>query len=312
MSTLRLTGAIPANIMPFASDGSIDEHAYRRHVDWLLTQGGAAAVTSNGHAAEVTSLSRDERRRAIQLSAEVIAGRVPLIAGVPGDTSEQAIAFASDALTEGANALLVFPLNILALGGSSALAVRHVQAIEQAVAAPLVLFLYPQWTGMHYELDTLVEICQQVPSVIAVKEWTLDIRVYERNVAALRSLDRHVSVLSSFSTNLLPSLVVGADGILSGHGSVIVNLHRLLLDAVNAGDLVLAQSIYNRIQILTRVVYRPPLADMYARMKEQLVMLDRLPQAVSRPPLMQPTTSERADLRESLRLAGLLLDRSKP
>lgn len=303
---LQLCGAIPANVMPFTADGAIDEAAYRRHIDWLVTEGGAAGITSNGHAAEVTSLSRDERRRAIAMSAEVIAGRVPLVAGVHAESSDQAIVLARDAVAEGADALLVFPLNVMQFGGSPEMAKRHFQAIEEALAVPQVLFMYPQWTGMHYNVDTLVDICVTVPSVVAVKEWSLDIRAYEQNLNAVRSLDRPVAMLSSFSTNLLPSLILGADGILSGHGSVVVDLQRHLLDAVEGEDLPLAREFYRRIQVLTPSVYRHPLVDMYTRMKEQLVMLGRLDCAAARSPLLPLSPNERAELRDALVSAGLL------
>ncbi|HEX6512151.1 MAG TPA: hypothetical protein VF157_07635, partial [Chloroflexota bacterium] len=53
-------------------------------------------------------------------------------------------------------------------------------------------------------------------------------------------------------------------------------------------------------------VYRPPMVDMYSRMKEQLVMLGRIERAVSRPPLTPLEDTERAALRQALLEAGLL------
>jgi 4-hydroxy-tetrahydrodipicolinate synthase len=113
-------------------------------------------------------------------------------------------------------------------------------------------------------------------------------------------------MLTSFSTNLLPALAVGADGILSGHGSVVVALHVQLLDEVGRGDLTAARSTYERLQHLTRVVYRDPMPNMYARMKEQLVMLGHRLQPVVRPPLRPVSEDERARLRQALVDAGLL------
>jgi len=67
---LRFSGIMPANILPFAADLSIDEPAYRRHLAWLAGTRGVTGIVANGHAAEVSSLTRDERRRALALAPD--------------------------------------------------------------------------------------------------------------------------------------------------------------------------------------------------------------------------------------------------
>ena len=302
---MDLNGVIPANILPLADDLTLDEDGYRRHVRNLAAVPGVVAVTCNGHAAEVTSLSTSERRTAVALACEAAGGRVPVISGVHAENHAQAIAYARDAEAEGASALLVFPLPALALGASQEMAYRHVAELASAVALPLVVFSYPAFTGMSYDLDTLARICA-IGSVTAVKEWSLDLRKHEDTRLLLRDLDHPVSLLTSFSTNLLPALASGADGILSGHGSVIAGLQAELLAAVRSGDLAEAGRRYARIQILTRVIYRAPMANMYARMKEHLIMLGHQLGPAVRPPLERIGDAERRELRQALADAELL------
>jgi 4-hydroxy-tetrahydrodipicolinate synthase len=296
---MDLNGVVPANLLPFRDDLSIDEDAYRRHLHTLATTPGVVGVTCNGHAAEVASLSRSERRTAVALAAEAVAGRVPLIAGIHAENYLQAIDLARDAQHDGADALLVFPLPALALGGGPEMAYRHVAELAAAVPLPLVVFSYPAFTGMSYEPATLERICS-INAVAAVKEWSLDLRVHERTRDLLRGLNHPVALLTSFSTNLLPALVSGADGILSGHGSVIADLHARLLAEVRANDLPGAQRTYERIQRLTTVIYRAPMANMYARMKEHLVMLGHELGPAVRPPLEPVGGSERRELWQAL------------
>lgn len=307
MVVLSLSGVIPANILPFDEEGRMDAGEYRRHLTWLVETPGVSGITCNGHAGEVAALDRDERRRAVAIAAETVAGRVPLVAGIYAENSVQAIDLARDARAEGADALLVMPPNALLFGGRPEMAYRHHAELAAAVDLPLVAFVYPAWTRMQYDVDTLVRICR-IPSVVAVKEWSLDISVLERNLRVVRDLDRPVSVLSSFSTNLLPSLVLGADGILSGHGSVTADLQAELLHAVRGRDPMAAVAVYERIQALTAVAYRSPMVDMYTRMKEQLVLLGRQSRAVVRPPLLPLPPEEHEALRSSLVRAGLLSD----
>lgn len=302
---MKLSGAIPANVLPFTADSGIDDPSYRKHLDWLASTPGLGGITCNGHAGEVSSLSRAERRRTVAVAAEVVAGRVPLIAGVYAESWRDGIGLAADAVAEGADALLIFPVPALALGGDPELTYQHFARIADSTPTPLVVFTYPQWTNLAYDEELLTRICA-IPTVCAIKDWTLDINISERNLRIIKSVRQDIAMLSSYSTNLLPSLVAGADGILSGHGSVVCDIHVELFDAVGRNDLTAARASYRRLQILTGPVYRAPMGNMYTRMKEQLVMLGRIDQACVRPPLPALAAAEVAELRTSLQRAGLL------
>ena len=301
---MNLNGVIPANILPLREDLSIDEPAYRRHVQWLAATNGVVAITCNGHAAEVAALNKQERRAAVAMAAKAIGGRIPLIAGIYAENHIHAIDLARDAQAEGASALLVFPVPVLSLGGRQEMAYRHVAAIAEAVPLPMVVFSYAAFTGMAYDMETLERICA-IDTVIGVKEWSLDIRIHERTRDMLQGLPRPVALLTSFSTNLLPALASGADGILSGHGSVIADIQAQLLTAVKANDLVAAKQIYARIKPLTDVIYQSPMANMYARMKEHLIMMGHEMTSAVRPPLERVDEPERRRLRQALQDSGL-------
>jgi 4-hydroxy-tetrahydrodipicolinate synthase len=301
---MKLVGAVPAALLPLHEDLAVDESSYARHVRDLAGVPGVGGVVVNGHAAEVTSLTAVERRRAVAIAAEQVS-EVPLVAGVFAQSSHEGVEVAREAVREGADALLVFPLPALALGASQEMAYEHVRRIAAAVDVPLVVFSYPASTGMAYDAATLRRLCD-IDAVCAVKEWSLDIARHEVTLQIVRSADHQVSLLTSFSTHLLPALVVGADGILSGHGSVVAPLHAELLRQVGGGDLAAASATYGRLQILTRVVYAAPMANMYARMKEHLVMLGRPFTTAVRPPLQPVGDVERKRLRQALVDAGLL------
>ena len=81
----RFSGCIPANLLPFTADLAIDVPAYKKHLRWLADTKGVTAIVANGHAAEVSSLSREERKRALALALEEVAGKVPIITGVYSD-----------------------------------------------------------------------------------------------------------------------------------------------------------------------------------------------------------------------------------
>ena len=79
--TVQVKGSIPANVLPFDADLQIDEGQYRRHLDWLA-QAEVGGITTNGHAAQVSVLSREEWERALAIALETVGHWVPLVTGI--------------------------------------------------------------------------------------------------------------------------------------------------------------------------------------------------------------------------------------
>jgi len=98
---LRFQGCMPANLLPFTVDLEIDEPAYRSHLRWLADAPGVTGIVANGHAAEVSSLTREERRHALAIALDEVAGKVPVVAGVYSDGTREAIELARDARAAG-------------------------------------------------------------------------------------------------------------------------------------------------------------------------------------------------------------------
>ena len=304
---MRFQGCMPANLLPFTADLQIDEAAYREHLRWLANTQGVTGIVANGHAGEVSSLSRDERRRALAIALDEVAGKVPVIAGVYSDGTQEAVELARDARAAGVAGLLVFPPTLFMWGAQQKpdMVLRHFSVLADAVDLPLIVFEYPPASGIGYSPETLAELCK-IPSVAGVKDWSNDIVAYENNLRALRGSGRPVAMLSSFTMSLMATFCLGADGCISGMGSVAADLQAALLAAVKAGDLAVAHAINERLAPLVAVFYAPPFVDMHNRMKEALAILGRIPAAHVRPPLTPVSEDERDRIRLALREASLL------
>ena len=118
-NNLTFAGIIPANLLPFNSDFSIDEKNYRRHLSWLANTSGVTGIVCNGHAAEVSSLNREERRKALAIAVEEVGDKVPLISGIFTESTLEAIELARDAKKEGASGLLIFPPSLFMFGAQN-------------------------------------------------------------------------------------------------------------------------------------------------------------------------------------------------
>ncbi len=306
MSTYQPEGVIPAVLLPFFDDFSIDEANYRAHIRDVASVPGVTAITTNAHASEVASCTFEEQRRILDITVEEMAGRTHVVQGVYAEGSFEAQRIAKMAHAGGASALLVFPSGIYTFGQRPEMAVEHFRRIAEVTDLPLIAFQYPLAGGQGYPLPTLLKIIEQVPTVRAIKDWSANPQLHERQVRVLQSLPRPVNVLTTHSAWLFTSLVLGCKGLLSGSGSVIADLQAQLFRAVQAGDLALARQISDRIFPTAEVFYSEPWVDMHNRMKEALVMLGKLPRAVVRPPLMKLPQSELDRIRRALQLAGLL------
>ncbi|NKB50129.1 MAG: dihydrodipicolinate synthase family protein [Alphaproteobacteria bacterium] len=298
-------GVIPAALLAFDEDFAINEAETRRHLSYVAGTNGITAVTVNGHSSEVHACSFDEQARLLDIAGDEIGDRVPLINGIYADGSLEAARLARMAEAGGASTLLCFPPQSMRMGGvrhRPEMALTHFKTIADATDLPLIVFQYGD--ELAYSLDTLVDLAEEVPTIRAVKDWS-PAQDHERHIRVLQTLPRPINVLSTNSAWLMSSLVMGANGLLSGAGSVIADLQVALFNAVQVNDLSVAKALADRIWHTSQVFYSDPFGDMHNRMKEALVLLGRQDRAVVRPPLVKLTATEVARIAEAMDAAGL-------
>ena len=300
-------GVIPACLLPFKTDLSIDEAPYRKHLRDVAAVPGITALTINAHASEVASCTFEEQRRVLDITVDEVGDDVPLVHGVYADGSLEAARIARMADQGGASCLLVFPPNPFLLGGQSRpeMALTHFSGSRtrptcrssvSSIRSPAGRAIRStRWCGWRKRSRR----CARSRIGATIRCWPTS------RSSVLHALSRPVNVLSTHSAWLFPSLVLGCDGLLSGSGSVIADLHVALWEAVQADDLPKAREIHDRVMATVEVFYASPVVDMHNRMKEALVILGRIPSAVVRPPLVKPTAQEIEKIRRALERAGI-------
>lgn len=298
-------GVIPATLMAFNDDFSINEKETRRHLSHVAGVDGLSAITVNGHASEVHACTFDEQKRLLDVAGDEIGDTLPLINGIYADGSHEAARLAKMSEEGGASALLCFPPHSMGMGlikHRPEMALAHFKTIAEATDLPLIVFHYSN--ELAYGLDTLVMLSEEIPSIKAVKDWS-PAQAHERHIRVLQSLPRPINVLSTNSSWLMSSLVMGAKGLLSGAGSVIADLQVALFNAVQNDDLKRARELAARLWHTSEVFYADPFGDMHNRMKEALVILGRQEKAVVRPPLVKLSVAEIARIGEAMASAGI-------
>ena len=295
-------GVIPACLLPFHPDLSIDEASYRKHLRDVTAVRGLSAITVNAHASEVASCTFEEQVRVLDITMDEVGTKIPVVNGIYADGSLEAARIAKMAQHGGASCLLVFPPNPLGLGSHSRpeMAIAHFRHIADATDLPIICFQYPLASGLGYPVDTLMKLIEAVPGIRAIKDWCNNAMQHERQIRLLQNLPRPVNVLTTHSSWLMSSLVLGCNGLLSGSGSVIADLQAALWQAVQANDLARAKALNDRIYPVSQAFYADPFVDMHNRMKEALVALGRIPCAAVRPPLVKLSDAEIARIRKAL------------
>ena len=299
------TGVIPACILPFHNDLSLDLISFAKHLRHTAAVPGLSAITINAHSTEVASCTPEEQHQVMDAAMDAIGDKLPIVHGIYAEGSLEAARIASQATKQGAAALLVFPPGPLTMGQNPEMVIAHFKRIAGASDLPIIAFQYPLG-GQGYPFETLARLLEEVPTVRAIKDWCNNVPQHERHIVELQSRARPVNVLTTHSAWLFSSLVLGCNGLLSGSGSVIADLQSELFAAVQANDLAKARAINNRIRPMAQVFYSNPFVDMHNRMKEALVLLGRIPRAVVRPPLVKITQPEIERIRLALVEAQLL------
>ena len=303
----KLEGVIPATLLAFDKDFQINEKASRKHIKECALTDGISAITVNGHSSEIHACNFEEQKRILSFSLEEVGDFTPVINGVYADGSIEAAKIAKMSDTTGASALLCFPPQSMAMGGHlrPEMAFEHFKRIADATDLPLICFNYPSAGNLTYPFDTLLKLFETVPTIKAIKDWSNDPMIHEKHIKTFQNLSNPVNVLTTHSSWLMSSLVMGAKGLLSGAGSVIASLQVELFNAVKVKNLESAQRINDQIFPLTQAFYSPPFLDMHNRMKEVLVITGKMQEAIVRPPLMKLSSMEINKLKKAVELSKI-------
>jgi 4-hydroxy-tetrahydrodipicolinate synthase len=304
---LELKGVIPAIILPLNPDYSIDEQGFRRHIRRVSRLKGVTGIVCNAHASEVTLLTREERKRVLQIVCEEVNGKVPVIAGAYGESTRTVIECAQDAKKGGADAILIMPPFSFTWGATQypEVVFKYFSDIDRAVDSPFVIFQYAHWTNCNYDCGTLRNLAK-IKNFIAIKNAVNDPRRYEEEYRTLKAARPEISFLNANDVQLLSYFSIGSDGTLVGYACLAPELIVRLYEAVGKGNLKEAMKINDDMYPLTRAIYSHPRLYWHTRIKEALVMMGEIKCAAARPFLPAISNEERRNIQKALIQCGLL------
>lgn len=209
MADFIFTGTGTAIVTPFTPDDKIDFEAFKRHVD-LQIEGGVDALVVLGTTGENATIWPRERREFVEVAVEHVDGRVPIIVGTGNNSTSESIGFSKEAAAQGADGLLIVGpyYNKPTQSGFKG----HVKAIADATDCPIVLYNVPGRTSFNILPETVLELADEVPSVVGVKEASGSIAQIGDILAGRPD---SLAVYSGDDEMTLSLVALGGDGVVS-------------------------------------------------------------------------------------------------
>jgi 4-hydroxy-tetrahydrodipicolinate synthase len=294
---MQLRGCGTALVTPFHQDGSLDEPALRNLVSWQI-ESGIDFLVPCGTTGETPTLTHDEWLRVIDVTVEVAAGRVRIVAGATSNSTQDAVAKAQElAGRPGVDAILTASpyYNKPTQEGQY----QHFKAIAEAVSnKPVVLYNVPGRTAANIEPATVARL-SEIPNIVALKEASGNLG----QIAEICGLVRpDFSVLSGDDALTLPVISIGGVGIISVASNEIPREMAEMTRAALNNDWNTARQIFRRYLPLMQANF---IESSPMPVKAVLAMMGRIEEAY-RLPMVPVRRDTRSKLQKIAAEAGLV------
>ena len=289
-----IKGSIVAIVTPMHDDGSLDLPCLKSLIDWHVAE-GTDGIVIVGTTGESPTVSVDEHCELIKVCIEHVAGRIPVIAGTGGNSTEEAIELTHYAKRVGANASLqVVPYyNRPTQEGMY----QHFRKIAEAVDLPVILYNVPGRTVADMSNDTIVRLAS-VPGIVGVKDATGNLA---RGTELLRAVPKSFAVYSGDDATAMALMFCGGQGNISVTANVAPKAMHELCVAAMAGKIAEAVAINDRLIPLHNRLFVEPNP---VPVKWALAQMGRIPSGI-RLPLVPLGSGHHETVRAALREAGI-------
>jgi len=293
---MQLRGCGTALVTPFSQDGAVDENALRNLVAWQVDSGINFLVPC-GTTGETPTLTHDEWLRVIDITIEVTAGRVPIVAGATSNSTQEAVAKAKEVASRaGVNAILTASpyYNKPTQEGQY----RHFRAIAEAVEKPVILYNVPGRTSANLEPATLARL-SEIANIAGVKEASGNMT---QIAEVLNVVPKTFLVFSGDDAITLPVISLGGVGVISVASNEIPREMAEMTRAALSNDWSAARTLHRKYLPLMQgnFIESSPLP-----VKAVLAMMGKI-EEVYRLPLLAMRRDTRSKLQKIVADAALI------
>lgn len=240
-----------AMVTPFNEAGEIDFAATKTLIDHLLENGTEGLIVA-GTTGESPTLTIDEKKELFQFTVDVVANRVPVIAGTGTNDTRSSIELTKIAEDAGVDGImLVSPYynkpNQTGL-------YEHFKAIAESTKLPIMLYNIPGRTSVNMDPETIIKLAQ-IDNITSVKEASGDL---EAMATIIENTPDDFYVYSGDDSLTLPLLSIGGHGVVSVASHIVGNEMNEMIKAFFAGDISKASSLHRQLLPIMKALFIAP------------------------------------------------------
>jgi 4-hydroxy-tetrahydrodipicolinate synthase len=284
-----LMGIMPPMTTPFDAAGKLSLDRIKPQVDFMIGA-GVHGIVAGGSGGEGHTLDRQEFKDLMEAVVEAIDGRVPFVAGIIVNSTEEAIARAALVSHLPIEALQVTPVHYL-FTPSEDETYRHFAAIGAACDRPILIYNVIPWN--YLSPAQLLDLMKRIPQVVGVKQSAGDLKLLADLIENARPEDM---IFTAIDALLYPSYALGARGCISALLSAAPHSNVALWHAVQNGDHAQALEIHRRQLQLWNAM---PHSILPACVKASLIM-QGIDAGHSRMPMSAPDDAQKKQIRKAL------------
>lgn len=241
-------GSIVPIVTPF-DNGELDLDSLANIINWQI-ESGTHGISVQGTTGEPSSLTMEERKQVIKVSAETVAGRVPFVPGSGSTNHAETIELSAYAEEVGADGLLL--ISPYYLRPSQEGLFQHFDAIAKRTDLPVILYNIPGRTAVNIEIDTVARLKDANDNIVGVKESNKD---FEHINRLIHKMGRDFAVYSGIELLCFPILAIGGAGYVSATGNLMPKEVADLYNFVEAGDWQAAQDLHYKMMTLNDAIF---------------------------------------------------------
>lgn len=252
MAQAKLAGIFTPNLVPLDSRGEINEAELRKYTDWLIER-GVHGLYPNGSTGEFTRFTVEERRRIIEIMADQVRGRVPILAGAAEANVKETIRACEYYHSLGVRAVAIVAPFYYKLSPASVYA--YFKEIGKNTPIDVTLYNIPLFASP-IDVPTVQRLSEECEKIVAIKDSSGDIPHMIRMIKAVRPNRPEFSFLTGWDAALMPLILVGCDGGTNATSGIVPEITRKLYDLTVAGRLDEARKVqYDLVSLFDTMIY---------------------------------------------------------
>lgn len=295
MANLIFKGAASAIVTPMNEDFSVNYEKFRELLEFQIKEGISALVVC-GTTGESATLTHEEHIDVIKFAVEVVAGRVPVIAGTGSNDTAFALELSLAAQKAGADALLM--VTPYYNKTSQAGLIAHFTYVADRVDLPIILYNVPSRTGVNIKPETYAELAKH-KNIVAAKEANGDISALAKTISLCGP---DFAIYSGNDDQIIPFLSLGGKGVISVLSDVAPKATEEMCQKFFRGDIEGAA----KMQIEYLDLINNLFADVNPIPVKEALNIMGFEVGPCRMPLVAPSDAVKEKLTASLKAVGLL------